>query len=114
MGDVEEGGRAAESGGAGQTDANVEVFGIVVGCAAGGVVEVQVVVEVAPRTRVGAAGRERRAREAAGLQQQRDGRWAVARVVEARREVSGLEGYLLSSNGRAPIRSRGWRGKIAE
>jgi hypothetical protein len=67
------------------------------------VVEVQVVVEIAPRARVGAARRERSAREAAGLQQQRDGRWAVARVVEARRERSGGVLALVEWKGANPV-----------
>ena len=66
-------------------------------------VEVQVVVEIAPRARVGAARRERSAREAAGLQQRRDGRWAVARVVEARRERSGGVLALVEWKGANPV-----------
>jgi hypothetical protein len=54
---------------------------------------------------VGAARRERSAREAAGLQQQRDGRWAVARVVEARRERSG---GVLEWKGVNPVTGVAW------
>ena len=61
----------------------------------------KVVVEVERRSRVSVARRERWVQEHAGRREMRDGRWAVARVVEARRTktggvlsgVGGVEGY---------------------
>ena len=68
----------------------------------------KVVVEVERRSRVSVARRERWVQEHAGKREMRDGRWAVARVVEARRTKTGGVLALVEWKGVDPASGVAW------
>ena len=68
----------------------------------------KVVVEVERRSRVSVARRERWVQEHVGKREMRDGRWAVARVVEARRTKTGGVLALVEWKGVDPVSGVAW------